>query len=110
MASRQKRGGACRFPLRGPFSAWRSFFFRLSSQLLFFFSSGGGLGGRGTFGTRETLAFRDRKVFCEELAAFPLQFHPGDRWEYSMGLDVIGRVLEARRDVRREMRSTSTGL
>ncbi|CAJ1434827.1 unnamed protein product [Effrenium voratum] len=34
------------------------------------------------------------KVFCEELAAFPLQFHPGDRWEYSMGLDVIGRVLE----------------
>ena len=32
--------------------------------------------------------------FCEELAQFPLQFHPGDRWEYSMGLDVLGRVME----------------
>ena len=32
--------------------------------------------------------------FCEELAEFPLQFHPGDRWEYSMGLDVLGRVME----------------
>ncbi|CAK9052068.1 Uncharacterized protein Rv1367c [Durusdinium trenchii] len=34
------------------------------------------------------------KSFCDELATFPLQFHPGDRWEYSMGLDVLGRVLE----------------
>lgn len=35
---------------------------------------------------------RLRKSFCDELATFPLQFHPGDRWEYSMGLDVLGRV------------------
>lgn len=37
---------------------------------------------------------KNLKSFCNELAKFPLQFHPGDRWEYSMGLDVIGRVLE----------------
>eukprot|EP00438_Fugacium_kawagutii_P014496 Skav214909 [mRNA] locus=scaffold3783:64025:67659:- [translate_table: standard] len=37
---------------------------------------------------------KNLKCFCEELAKLPLQFHPGDRWEYSMGLDVLGRVLE----------------
>lgn len=29
-----------------------------------------------------------------KLAALPLAFHPGARWEYSVGIDVIGRVIE----------------
>ena len=29
------------------------------------------------------------------LAKLPLAFHPGQRWEYSVGIDVIGRVVEA---------------
>ncbi|MGR3635998.1 MAG: serine hydrolase domain-containing protein [Shimia sp.] len=28
------------------------------------------------------------------LAALPLAFHPGARWEYSVGIDVLGRVIE----------------
>ncbi|WP_170769750.1 serine hydrolase domain-containing protein [Ruegeria lacuscaerulensis] len=28
------------------------------------------------------------------LADLPLAFHPGSRWEYSVGIDVIGRVVE----------------
>lgn len=31
---------------------------------------------------------------CKRLAQFPLAFVPGTRWEYSMGIDVIGRVVE----------------
>jgi len=31
---------------------------------------------------------------CRELAKQPLQFEPGQGWEYSYGMDVIGRVLE----------------
>jgi len=29
-----------------------------------------------------------------QLAEFPLAFRPGERWEYSVGIDVIGRVIE----------------
>jgi len=29
------------------------------------------------------------------LAALPLAFRPGTRWEYSVGIDVLGRVIEA---------------
>ncbi|WP_170751208.1 serine hydrolase domain-containing protein [Ruegeria lacuscaerulensis] len=29
-----------------------------------------------------------------ELATLPLAFHPGSRWEYSVGIDVLGRVVE----------------
>ncbi|KPA21231.1 Esterase EstB [Shimia sp. SK013] len=29
------------------------------------------------------------------LAALPLAFNPGARWEYSVGIDVLGRVIEA---------------
>ncbi|WP_170394096.1 serine hydrolase domain-containing protein [Ruegeria arenilitoris] len=29
-----------------------------------------------------------------DLAALPLAFQPGARWEYSVGIDVIGRVIE----------------
>ncbi|MGI9369080.1 MAG: serine hydrolase domain-containing protein [Ruegeria sp.] len=29
-----------------------------------------------------------------ELAQLPLAFQPGSRWEYSVGIDVIGRVIE----------------
>ncbi|WP_299148902.1 serine hydrolase domain-containing protein [uncultured Tateyamaria sp.] len=31
---------------------------------------------------------------CDALAALPLAFAPGARWEYSVGIDVIGRVIE----------------
>jgi CubicO group peptidase (beta-lactamase class C family) len=30
----------------------------------------------------------------KKLAAVPLLFHPGDRWEYSLGVDVLGRLVE----------------
>lgn len=39
---------------------------------------------------RESLADVTRR-----LAALPLAFQPGARWEYSVGIDVIGRVIEA---------------
>jgi CubicO group peptidase (beta-lactamase class C family) len=31
---------------------------------------------------------------CVSLARYPLAFQPGQRWEYSVGIDVIGRVIE----------------
>jgi CubicO group peptidase (beta-lactamase class C family) len=31
---------------------------------------------------------------CKTLAGYPLAFHPGQKWEYSVGIDVIGRVIE----------------
>ncbi|MEM9870748.1 MAG: serine hydrolase domain-containing protein [Pseudomonadota bacterium] len=31
---------------------------------------------------------------CAELARLPLAFQPGARWEYSVSIDVIGRVIE----------------
>ena len=31
---------------------------------------------------------------CAALATLPLAFQPGARWEYSVGIDVIGRVIE----------------
>lgn len=31
---------------------------------------------------------------CRRLAKLPLAFVPGQRWEYSLGIDVIGRVIE----------------
>ena len=31
---------------------------------------------------------------CAKLAGYPLAFQPGQRWEYSVGIDVIGRVIE----------------
>jgi CubicO group peptidase (beta-lactamase class C family) len=30
----------------------------------------------------------------KHLAALPLLFNPGERWEYSMGVDVLGRLVE----------------
>jgi CubicO group peptidase (beta-lactamase class C family) len=30
----------------------------------------------------------------KNLAAQPLLFNPGDRWEYSLGIDVLGRLIE----------------
>lgn len=39
----------------------------------------------------------DQNTLSEEtdrLAALPLAFKPGQRWEYSVGIDVIGRVIE----------------
>lgn len=31
---------------------------------------------------------------CAHVAAQPLAFQPGARWEYSVGIDIIGRVIE----------------
>lgn len=37
---------------------------------------------------------RNLEAYCQELAKQPLRFEPGTQWEYSYGVDVIGRVLE----------------
>lgn len=31
---------------------------------------------------------------CDRLATFPLAFQPGTRWEYSVAIDVLGRIIE----------------
>lgn len=31
---------------------------------------------------------------CKTLAGCPLAFQPGQRWEYSVGIDVVGRVID----------------
>ena len=36
----------------------------------------------------------DLQKLCDALSEFPLSFTPGRKWEYSMGIDVIGRVIE----------------
>jgi CubicO group peptidase (beta-lactamase class C family) len=36
----------------------------------------------------------DLAGMCDVLAGLPLLFQPGSEWSYSMGLDVLGRVLE----------------
>jgi CubicO group peptidase (beta-lactamase class C family) len=36
----------------------------------------------------------DLEGVCDALAKLPLLFQPGTEWNYSMGLDVLGRVLE----------------
>lgn len=36
----------------------------------------------------------DLEGVCDRLAALPLLFQPGTEWNYSFGLDVLGRVLE----------------
>lgn len=37
---------------------------------------------------------RDLAATCERAAAQPLAFPPGVAWEYSVGIDVVGRVVE----------------
>lgn len=32
--------------------------------------------------------------FIDKLAALPLSFHPGERWEYSLATDVLGALIE----------------
>ena len=59
------------------------------------------------YGTRGTSlvyqAYRDAKIgdrgatneeFVARLSKMPLNFNPGDRWEYSVAVDVQGRLLE----------------
>ena len=47
---------------------------------------------------REKVGFDPRSgvlaEMCERAAAQPLAFQPGTKWEYSAGIDVIGRVIE----------------
>lgn len=33
-------------------------------------------------------------TMAEQVAALPLAFRPGSQWEYSVGIDIIGRVIE----------------
>lgn len=40
-------------------------------------------------GTAETLA-----QVCDRAAALPLAFAPGTQWEYSIAIDILGRVIE----------------
>ena len=35
------------------------------------------------------------KDAIDDLAQFPLAFHPGSRWQYSVGIDVAARLIEA---------------
>ncbi len=37
---------------------------------------------------------KDLAGICDDLAALPLLFQPGAEWNYSMAIDVIGRVVE----------------
>ena len=37
---------------------------------------------------------RSNAEFCDALAALPLMFSPGARWEYSRATDVLGRLIE----------------
>lgn len=37
---------------------------------------------------------RGLEAFADRLAEFPLVYQPGTKWSYSMGLDVLGRVIE----------------
>jgi len=32
--------------------------------------------------------------FAEAIAQMPLRYHPGEQWHYSMGMDVLGRLIE----------------
>lgn len=34
------------------------------------------------------------ELFADRLATFPLVYEPGTRWSYSLGLDLMGRVIE----------------
>jgi len=36
----------------------------------------------------------DLEQWCDELAKLPLRFQPGERWEYSYGIDLMGRIVE----------------
>jgi CubicO group peptidase (beta-lactamase class C family) len=36
----------------------------------------------------------DLADWCERLAELPLRCQPGERWEYSYGVDVVGRIIE----------------
>ena len=31
---------------------------------------------------------------ADQVGDLPLAFHPGTRWEYSVGIDILGRVIE----------------
>lgn len=62
-------------------------------------SYGLGAGGRATAAglMRPTDKFppaRDLETFGRRLATLPLDFDPGSRWQYSVGLDLMGLVIQ----------------
>ncbi|WP_299417994.1 serine hydrolase domain-containing protein [uncultured Sulfitobacter sp.] len=48
--------------------------------------------------TEQRIEFRGDRLslaeMCDKVAALPLAFAPGQRWEYSVSIDVLGRVVE----------------
>ncbi|MES2700420.1 MAG: serine hydrolase domain-containing protein [Pseudomonadota bacterium] len=45
-------------------------------------------------GTFRAPAVRNLQTFAERLATMPLVYQPGTRWSYSVGLDLLGAVIE----------------
>ncbi len=37
---------------------------------------------------------RPNAKFVQDIAKMPLRFHPGEQWHYSMGMDVLGALIE----------------
>ncbi|MFM9936032.1 MAG: serine hydrolase domain-containing protein, partial [Novosphingobium sp.] len=62
------------------------------------YEEAGLLPGRATrlaipeLGTRKTLPSLTQ--FADKLAEMPLVYEPGTRWSYSVGLDLVGRIIE----------------
>jgi len=38
--------------------------------------------------------FQDLTAWCDDLTALPLRFQPGENWEYSYSIDIVGRIIE----------------
>ncbi|MEM7110837.1 MAG: serine hydrolase domain-containing protein [Chloroflexota bacterium] len=39
-------------------------------------------------------SMKETAVFANEIATMPLRYHPGQTWHYSMGMDVLGHLIE----------------
>mmetsp|Transcript_39005 Transcript_39005/g.121524 ORF Transcript_39005/g.121524 Transcript_39005/m.121524 type:complete len:641 (+) Transcript_39005:67-1989(+) len=67
-------------------------------------SQGASLGDEPSCGTEEAYEPLIKRVdsgeigslehWCDELAKLPLRFQPGERWEYSYSIDLLGRIIE----------------
>src|SRR5206468_12556860 len=73
----------------------------VTGQALMRHTAGLVYGARGTslvYQAYQAVKIGDRGATNEELVArlakMPLNFNPGDRWEYSVAVDVQGRLLE----------------
>jgi len=55
---------------------------------------GGQVGRKPVPGERDYPPAPSLAVFADRLAALPLVYEPGSQWSYSLGLDLMGRVIE----------------